>query len=88
MLFIAWAVFRVEVHDADRADRIPSICQSVLEKSSIREASRIRLESEATVWTDKRDAKEAKLDWSLATADARIILEKLYASIEYEEAIA
>jgi hypothetical protein len=46
------------------------------------------LESEATVWTDKRDAKEAKLDWSLATADARIILEKLYASIEYEEAIA
>jgi hypothetical protein len=46
------------------------------------------LESEATVWTDKRDAKEAKLDWSFTTADARIILEKLYASIEYEEAIA
>jgi len=41
-----------------------------------------RLESEALTWTEKRNAKEAKVDWRFTTEDARIKLKKLYPSIE------
>jgi hypothetical protein len=41
-----------------------------------------RLESEALTWTEKRNAKEAKVDWRFTTEDARIKLKKHYPSIE------
>ena len=41
-----------------------------------------RLESEAMAWAEKRNVKEAKVDWRFTTADARIKLKKLYPSIE------
>ena len=41
-----------------------------------------RLEKEAMVWAEKRNAKEAKVDWRFTTDDARIKLKKLYPSIE------
>lgn len=41
-----------------------------------------RLDSEATAWEEKRNAKEAKVDWRFTTEDARIKLKKLYPSIE------
>jgi transposase len=41
-----------------------------------------RLESEALTWTEKRNAKEAKVNWRFTTDDARIKLKKLYPSIE------
>ena len=41
-----------------------------------------RLESEALAWAEKRNAKEAKVDWRFTTADARIKLKKLYPSID------
>jgi len=41
-----------------------------------------RLAREAMAWAQKRNAKEAKVDWRFTTADARIKLKKLYPSIE------
>jgi len=41
-----------------------------------------RLDSEATAWKEKRNAKEAKVDWRFTTEDARIKLKKLYPSID------
>jgi hypothetical protein len=41
-----------------------------------------RLEGEAMAWAEKRNVKEAKVDWRFTTADARIKLKKLYPSIE------
>jgi transposase len=40
------------------------------------------LESEALAWAEKRNTKQAKVDWRFTTADARIKLKKLYPSIE------
>jgi len=39
------------------------------------------LQSEAMPWAEKRNAKEAKVDWRFTTADARIKLKRLYPSI-------
>jgi len=41
-----------------------------------------RLEDEAIVWAERRNAVEAKVDWRFATDDARIKLKKLYPSIQ------
>lgn len=41
-----------------------------------------RLEKEVMVWSEKRNAKEAKIDWRFTTDDARIKLKKLYPSID------
>jgi len=41
-----------------------------------------RLESEALAWAEKRNAKEAKVDWRFTTVDARIKLKRLYPSIK------
>jgi hypothetical protein len=41
-----------------------------------------RLEKEAMAWAEKRNVKEAKVDWRFTTDDARIKLKKLYPSIE------
>ncbi|MDH4238856.1 MAG: IS630 family transposase, partial [Phycisphaerae bacterium] len=38
--------------------------------------------SESMAWAEKRDAKEAKVDWRFTTSDARIRLKRLYPSIE------
>jgi len=40
------------------------------------------LETEALAWAERRNVKEAKVDWRFTTADARIKLKKLYPSIE------
>lgn len=41
-----------------------------------------RLEDEALAWAEKRNGKQAKVDWRFTTADARIKLKKLYPSID------
>jgi len=41
-----------------------------------------RLDSEVRAWVEKRNTKQAKVDWRFTTADARIKLKKLYPSIE------
>ena len=41
-----------------------------------------RLEKEVMAWAEKRNAKEAKVDWRFTTRDARIKLKKLYPSID------
>jgi hypothetical protein len=41
-----------------------------------------RLESEALAWAEKRNSKQAKVDWRFTTDDARIKLKKLYPSID------
>jgi len=41
-----------------------------------------RLEKEVMAWSEKRNAKEVKIDWRFTTDDARIKLKKLYPSIE------
>ncbi len=41
-----------------------------------------RLASEALAWTEKQNAKEAKVDRRFTTEEARIKLKKLYPSIE------
>lgn len=41
-----------------------------------------RLDNEARAWAEKRNAKEAKVNWRFTTEDARIKLKKLYPSIE------
>jgi len=41
-----------------------------------------RLEAEVMAWAEKRNVKEAKVDWRFTTADARIKLKRLYPSIE------
>jgi len=40
-----------------------------------------RLGKEVMAWAEKRNAKEAKVDWRFTTGDARIKLKKLYPSI-------
>ena len=40
------------------------------------------LETEAMAWAEKRNVKDAKVDWRFTTADARIKLKKLYPSIK------
>jgi len=40
------------------------------------------LEGQATTWAEKRNVKEAKVDWRFTTADARIKLKRLYPSIK------
>jgi hypothetical protein len=40
------------------------------------------LASEVEAWAEKRNDKEAKVDWRFTTEDARIKLKKLYPSIE------
>jgi hypothetical protein len=40
------------------------------------------LASEVDAWAEKRNAKEAKVDWRFTTDDARIKLKKLYPSID------
>jgi len=41
-----------------------------------------RLESEALAWAEKRNSKQAKVDWRFTTDDARIKLKKLYPSLQ------
>jgi transposase len=41
-----------------------------------------RLEKEVVAWSEKRNTKEAKVNWRFTTDDARIKLKKLYPSIE------
>jgi predicted AAA+ superfamily ATPase len=41
-----------------------------------------RLEHQAMAWAEKRNRKQAKVDWRFTTADARIKLKRLYPSIE------
>ena len=41
-----------------------------------------RLESEVLAWAEKRNGKEAKVDWRFTTAEARIKLKKLYPSLQ------
>ena len=41
-----------------------------------------RLENEAIAWAEKRNAKEAKVDWRFTTEDARIKLKKSYPSLQ------
>ena len=41
-----------------------------------------RLETEAMVWAENRNAKGAKVNWQFTTSDARIKFRKLYPSIE------
>lgn len=41
-----------------------------------------RLENEAIAWAEKRNAKEAKVNWRFTTEDARIKLKKLYPSLQ------
>jgi hypothetical protein len=41
-----------------------------------------RLETEVMAWAEKRNVKEAKVDWRFTTADARIKLKRLYPSIK------
>ena len=41
-----------------------------------------RLQKEAMVWAEERNAKEAKVDWRFTTDDARIKLKRLYPSID------
>ena len=57
---------------------------SVLARQCLAErmGSMKRLAREAMAWAQKRNAKEAKVDWRFTTADARIKLKKLYPSIE------
>lgn len=57
---------------------------SVLARQSLAErmGNMKRLAREAKAWTEKRNAKEAKVDWRFTTVDARIKLKKLYPSIE------
>jgi len=40
------------------------------------------LQSESIAWAEKRNAKQAKVDWRFTTKDARIKLKRLYPSIE------
>jgi hypothetical protein len=40
------------------------------------------LQSESMAWAEKRNAREAKVDWRFTTKDARIKLKRLYPSIE------
>ena len=42
----------------------------------------MRLESEVLAWAEKRNGKEAKVDWRFTTAEARIKLKKLYPSLQ------
>ena len=44
-----------------------------------------RLENEAIAWAEKRNVKEAKVDWRFTTEDARIKLKKLYPSLEEQQ---
>jgi len=41
-----------------------------------------RLESEVLAWAEKRNGKEAKVDWRFTSAQARIKLKKLYPSLQ------
>ena len=41
-----------------------------------------RLDGEVRAWAEKRNTKQAKVDWRFTTADARIKLKKLYPSIK------
>ena len=41
-----------------------------------------RLASEALAWAEKRNGKEAKVDWRFTTADALTKLKKLYPSLQ------
>ena len=41
-----------------------------------------RLEHQAMAWAEKRNSKQAKVDWRFTTADARFKLKRLYPSIE------
>jgi hypothetical protein len=57
---------------------------SVMERQCLAErmGTTERLETEAMSWAEKRNAKEAKVDWRFTTADARIKLKRLYPSIK------
>jgi len=41
-----------------------------------------RLEKEVMPWSERRNAREAKVDWRFTTDDARIKMKKLYPSLE------
>ena len=68
------------------SSRFSSTSSSISGRTQRQSAERMedmkRLENEAIAWSEKRNAKEAKVDWRFTTEDARIKLKKLYPSLQ------
>jgi len=57
---------------------------SVMDRQSLTERmdNIERLEHQAMAWAEKRNTKQAKVDWRFTSADARIKLKRRYPSID------